>query len=158
MSFQNILELPKHTSQLDMPDPTGCSDSENVYNTIEGNSGDEGMDDDLGEPDYMNVTPGGSASGSGGFEDSRKTKKTSPVLDTAPDPNMGAMAAVWNVAAGLRLWGDTARYNQEKKRKIDLGSFTELARSLEKVCASMEVREAYQVGRLAESGNQECRC
>lgn len=103
VSFQNILELPKHTSQSTLLGLTGCSNSENVYNTVEGNSGDEGMDDDLGEPDYMNVTPGGSASGSGAFEDSRKRKKTSPVLDTAPDPNMVAMAAVWNVAAGLRL-------------------------------------------------------
>lgn len=33
MSFQNIQELPKHTSQSTMPDPTACSDSENVYNT-----------------------------------------------------------------------------------------------------------------------------
>lgn len=74
------------------------------------------MDDDLGKPDYMNATPKGSAFGSRALEDSRKRKKTSPVLDTAPDPNMGAMAAVWNVVAGLRLWGETAKYNQEKTK------------------------------------------
>lgn len=121
-----------------------------MYNTVEGNSDDEGMDDNLGEPDYMNMTPEGSAIGSGALEESRKRKKTSPLLDSAPDPNEGAMAATWQVVAGLRLWGETARHNVQKKKKIDLNAYAELTRSLERLCASIEAREAYLVGRLAE--------
>lgn len=44
VSFQNMLDLSRHASQSSFPVLTGCSEYENVYNTVEGNSDDEGMD------------------------------------------------------------------------------------------------------------------
>lgn len=73
VSFHNILELPKHASQsISSVQSKGY---ENVHNTVEGNSDEEGMDENLGEPDYMNTTPEGSAIGSRALEESRKRER-----------------------------------------------------------------------------------
>lgn len=87
VSFQNISDLSGHASQSTSSVQGGGN--ENVYNTGERNSDDEGMGENLGEPDHMNMTPEGSAIGSRAIEESRKRKKTSPVLDTAPAPMRG---------------------------------------------------------------------
>lgn len=126
---------------------------ENIYNTAEGNSDDE-MDGETEEGTYANMTPASFVQGVGfGREwigESRKRKKTSPALDRAPDPTVGAMASMWEVVTGLRLWGETARHNVDKKKKIDLGSFNDLATSLATACAKMEAREAFLMERLSE--------
>lgn len=98
----------------------------------------------------MNLTPEGSAIGLRHVEESRKRKKTSPMIDAAPAPNEGAMAVTWDVVAGLRLWGETARYNVEKKKKFDLLAFGDLTKSFERLCGALEAREASLVGRLTE--------
>lgn len=141
VSFLDLANLHRATSQPDLPPPPA---EENIYSTAEGNSDDD-MGEDTEEGTYANLTPPSLMQ-----EESRKRKKVSPALDLAPDPNVGAMASMWNVVSGLRLWGETARVNVEKKKKIDLGCFHELASSLTTACAKMEAREAFLMGRLSE--------
>lgn len=149
VSFIDLAGLQRTTSR---PELTTPSVEENIYSTAEDTSmrPSNEMDDETEEAAYMNLTLASSMQGLGLLEESRKRKKTSLTLDLAPDPNVGVMASMWDVAAGFRLWGETARHNLDKKKKIDLGSYNDFAASLATACAEMEPRETFLMGRLSE--------
>lgn len=69
--------------------------------------------------------------------ETRKRKKTSPVLDTGEDQQSDAAGELWKAVSGLRRWEETARSNIERKRKIDLAAFVELSLAIERACTKM---------------------